>query len=90
MKRHTWTASQETHRETRQEFINRFKITLAGQCLEASRGEVLDIRGVIGMLDNELAVRGYVWLAKWEEKEIQNILLGCGFTNNENPFVYLK
>lgn len=90
MRRHTWTASQETHRETRQEFINRFKITLAGQCLEAPRGEVLDIRGVVGMLDNELAVRGEVGLARWEEKEIQNIIWGCGFTNDASSFVYYK
>ena len=90
MKKHTWTTSQETHRETRTEYINRFKRTLVGQCLEAYRGEVLDIRGIIGMIDSELAVRGYKELAEYEEMEIHSLLIGCGFTNRKCHPVYYK
>nr|DAI48964.1 MAG TPA: hypothetical protein [Bacteriophage sp.] len=90
MRRHTWTASQGTHSETRQEYLNRFKCTLVGQCLEAPRGEVIDIRGIFGMLNTELIVRGHKELEMHEQLEIRYLLEGCGFTSNTGTPVFWK
>lgn len=90
MKRNTWTASQSTHRETRQEYMNRFKRTLVDQCLESPRGESVDLRDLAGILNIELLKRGYDYVTAFEKDELRSLLIGCGFTDNYTPGVYWK
>lgn len=90
MRRHTWTASQETHRETRQEYINRFKRTLVAQCTEARRGEHVNIFDLICVVDLELEKRGFEHLNDMEHAEVMHLLRGCDFTNNADPLEYYK
>lgn len=90
MRRHTWTASQGTHMETRQEYINRLKRTLVEQCVEAKKGEHLNIWKLFQEVDFDLHRHGYTWLSDNEKMDIVHILYGCNFTNNEDPFEFWK
>lgn len=90
MRRHTWTASQETHRDGRQEYINRFKRTLVGQCTEARRGEHINIFDLICVVDLELEKRGYDHLNDTEQMQVIFLLQGCDFTNGTDTFEYYK
>ena len=90
MRKHTWKSSTDIHRETREEYINRFKRTLVDQCLAASRMEHINIFSLFYLIDAELLDRGYEGITEREEKELRHLLLGCGFTNNENKFTFWK
>ena len=89
MKRHTWTTSQEPHKETRDEFMNRFRRTLVYQCTEAARGENIDIRELKTEMNKELVKRGFREINDTEYRQIISLVWGCDFYEEE-PSVYWK